>query len=76
MDALPDAANAFEFVIEPNEIDGEDDIFTFSDKLYEFSTETVDKEPYSIGAYQFFDMDEENHQYYFIVWANLTSAHA
>jgi hypothetical protein len=36
----------------------------------------VTEDPYSLGAYQFIEMDKESQKYKYIVYTNLTSPHS
>lgn len=74
IDKLPMSAKAFEATyIDTSE---HKDFYGFRDALYEFSTETISEQPYSQGAYQFFEMDEDRHKYKILSYMNLTAPYS
>ena len=45
----------------------------FYDELSDFSTNNVTEQPWALGAYQFYEMDEERHKYKILSYSNTTS---
>ena len=71
IEKLPMASEAFH----PTYIDPQlDSTFQgFEDSLAKFSEETALERPWALGAYQFYEMDEEHHKYKILSYSNLTA---
>ena len=52
------------------------DYYGFDQEVFEYSSQQIDKYPYNLGSYQFFEMDEQRHKYKIMTFANLTSPYS
>jgi len=71
IEKIPMAAEAFETTY--IDTTGDDNFYPFEDALYDFGIETANEQPWSLGAYQFYEMDEKRHKYKMLTYCNTTS---
>ena len=68
---LPEYESSFDVTWRPEEPGETFD--EFGDAVYEMGIEQGSKEPYIYGSYEMFQADNENHEYKFISYVNMTS---
>jgi len=55
---------------------GDEKFYGFNNKLYDYCVNEAVEFPWSYGAYQFYEMDDEKKKYKFLTYVNVTSPFA
>ena len=74
IDNLPESESTFA----PTYIDTSDhtDYYDFYEAIYEYCKNDAIEKPWSLGSYQFYEMDEDIHRYKILTHVNATSPHS
>ncbi len=67
-----------ESVFKPTYIDTSDntDFYPFYNAIFDFCKDDAYEKPWSLGSYQFYEMDEEKNLYKILTHVNSTSPHS
>ena len=52
---------------------GDEDFLGFHNRVFDFCVNTAVERPWSLGSFQFYEMDEDKHQYKIMSYVNTTS---
>ena len=65
----------YEEAFEPTYIstEGDENFYNFNAEVFDYCMNDANEYPWSYGSYQFYEMDEEKHQYKFVSYVNVTS---